>query len=342
MRVLVVDDSVSIQSLMRHVLSRDPRLEVVATARDAYEARELIKRHDPDVLTLDVEMPGMNGLEFLERLMRLRPMPVVMVSSATQRGSDAAIQALSLGAIDCIPKPSAGLTEADVAEIADRIAVAARGRPRARDLSISPWAAIPHGQRTARAVLIGASTGGVAAIETVLSGMPPDCPPIILAQHMPQGFLISFAKRLDDRFPQVVALASDGAELRPGHVFLAPGGARHTGIGEVGGTMVCTEVSAPPRNGHCPSVDVLFETAIDMADRITAVLLTGLGQDGAGAMKRLYERGAYCIGQDEASSVVYGMPRAAAEVGALSVQLPLSDIAVAICRRRSPRQGRQP
>ncbi|MBY6089603.1 chemotaxis response regulator protein-glutamate methylesterase [Maritimibacter alkaliphilus] len=333
-RVLVVDDSVAIQSVMRHVLSRDPRLEVVATARDAFEARALIKRYNPDVLTLDIEMPGMNGLDFLERLMRLRPMPVVMLSGYTQAGSDAAIQALALGAMDCVPKPSAGLTEPVLRDMADRIVAASQGRVLPQETGPRRPAPPLHRTWSGRIVLIGASTGGVAAVETVLAGMPVDCPPIVVSQHMPPAFLKSFVDRLEARFPQSVALALDGVELLPGRVLFSPGGDAHTGVDRRGSGLICRRIEGPRRNGHYPSVDVLFEAALPFADRVSAVLLTGLGQDGAHGMKQLRDRGAFCIGQDEASSVVYGMPRAAADLGAIDVQLPLETIADELCRRR--------
>ncbi|MBR9821852.1 MAG: chemotaxis response regulator protein-glutamate methylesterase [Rhodobacteraceae bacterium] len=335
-RVLIVDDQPSVQGLIRHALGTDPTIEVVGVANDAYMAREMIKKLDPDVLTLDVEMPRMSGLEFLERLMRLRPMPVVMFSSVTQQGSENAVRALSLGAVDVLPKPVSGITPEALEKLVSRVKTAKRfrrgaGGPTPIPDRNQPVAPARFQRWNGRIVLVGASTGGVAAVETVLRKMPSQSPPIVISQHMPESFLVSFARRLDDLLPQRVELAVDGRVLEPGHIYLSPGGAEHTGVRRSGRGYQITAIAAPKRNGHIPSVDELFMSAVDCAENIVAVLLTGIGKDGASGMEALKRRGAHCIGQDEASSVVYGMPRAAAELGILDEQLPLSEIAQAIC-----------
>ncbi|WP_010139561.1 protein-glutamate methylesterase/protein-glutamine glutaminase [Oceanicola sp. S124] len=334
-RVLIVDDQPSVQGLIRHALSSDPSIEVVGVANDAYMARELIKKLDPDVLTLDVEMPRMSGLDFLERLMRLRPMPVVMFSSVTQQGSENAVRALSLGAVDVLPKPVSGITPEGLEKLVSRVKTAKRfkrGQAAAELPDREAPVEIARLQRwNGRIALIGASTGGVAAVETVLRRMPVDTPPIVISQHMPESFLVSFARRLDDILPQRVELAIDGKTLEQGHIYLAPGGAQHTGIRRAGRGYQTIGIAAPKRNGHIPSVDELFLSAEECAEDIVAVLLTGIGKDGANGMQALKRKGAHCIGQDEATSVVYGMPRAAAELGILDQQLPLPQIAQAIC-----------
>lgn len=335
-RVLIVDDSVAMQKLIGHALDADPRLEVVGVANDAYAARDMIKRLRPDVLVLDVEMPRMSGLDFLGRLMRLRPMPVVMFSSVTQSGSDAAIRALVLGAVDCIAKPQSGVTSAVLTVLADRVHAAATAPAllSTPDSNLSATQAPPQpgisGVANGQVLLIGASTGGVTAVETVLRGLPASIPPVVIAQHMPESFLESFSSRLNSILPHRVSLAQDGTELQAGQILLAPGGTRHTGIEARGNAMFCKAIERPKRNGHCPSVDELFLSAVDIAPRVTAIILTGLGRDGADGLQALRGAGAHCIGQDEASCVVYGMPRAAAECDALDQQLPLSEIPNAV------------
>lgn len=334
-RVLIVDDQASVQNLIRHALSKDPTIEVVGAASDAYMAREMIKKLEPDVLTLDVEMPRMTGLEFLERLMRLRPMPVIMFSSVTQQGSENAVRALSLGAVDVLPKPLVGMTEEALEKLVSRVRTAKRFRrghgvvPGPDRDTNAPQAR--YGRWNGKVVLLGASTGGVTAVETVLRRMPPNCPPIVISQHMPESFLVSFSRRLDDLLPQRVQLARDDAELQEGHIYLAPGGSAHTGVRCAGRKFRIRAIEAPKRNGHIPSVDELFMSAVENAGQVVAVLLTGIGKDGASGMEQLKRNGAYCIGQDEDTSVVYGMPRAAAELGILDQQLALPEIAQAIC-----------
>lgn len=335
-RVLIVDDQPSVQNLIRLALADDQEIEVVGVAGDAYQARELIKQLNPDVLTLDIEMPRMSGLDFLERLMRLRPMPVIMFSSLTQYGSEIAVQALALGAVDVLPKPLEGFTKDILTTLKSSVKNAQKGRRAKASGVVGPVVkdapALANMTRwNGKVVLIGASTGGVAAVEAVLTRLPADSPPIVISQHMPETFLKSFAGRLNDLLPQNVQLGRDGMVAQQGSIYLSPGGLAHTGVRRNGRHFEVTAIEAPKRNGHIPSVDELFLSAVDMAESVTAVLLTGIGKDGAEGMRLLKHKGAYCIGQDEASCVVYGMPRAAAEMGILDQQLPLEDIAKAIC-----------
>jgi two-component system chemotaxis response regulator CheB len=341
-RVLIVDDSPTIRRLMRRRFDADPRLLVVGEARDPVEARHLIKALNPHVLTLDIEMPNMNGLDFLERLMRLRPMPVVMVSSQTQQGSAAAIEAMALGAVDCVAKPREGGLFDAVPDLCDLVFEAGRARlqppnmraPVLREeeergqkvpahLDASPRPASRSGPGI---ILIGASTGGVDAIETVLSQFPPDCPPTLITQHMPASFLMSFALRLSARVAPRVKIAEARDPLLPGCVYLAPGEASHLEIA-AGERPVCRLSSGPQRNGHRPSVDVMFESAVPLAQRVAAVVLTGMGKDGAEGLQALRQSGARCFAQDAETSVVWGMPRAAIEIGAAEMAIPLQRIA---------------
>lgn len=324
-RVLIVDDSLTIRQLLRARLRSNPQIEVVGEASDPFEAREKIKLLHPDVITLDVEMPRMNGLEFLEKLMRLRPMPVVMISTLTSKGSTEALEALSLGAFDCIAKPSAECLPETFAYLGDLLIAAANARirtpgarPVAKPVSGFQW--------NGMFVLIGSSTGGVDALETVLSEYPEDCPPTLIVQHMPESFLSSFATRLNNRIAPRLELASQGAPLVQGQIYLAPGGAYHLGV-NAGTVPTCNLFAADKRSGHRPSVDHVFESALPIASRCLGVMLTGMGRDGAEQMLRLRQGGARCIAQDELSSVVYGMPRVALELGAAERPVTLHKIA---------------
>ncbi|SNT10079.1 protein-glutamate methylesterase/protein-glutamine glutaminase [Tropicimonas sediminicola] len=337
-RVVIVDDSPSMRSLIKQCLLRDGRFEIIGEASDPYDAREIIRRTSPDVLTLDVEMPRMDGLTFLERLMRLRPMPVVMLSTETHRGSAAAIDALELGAVDCIGKPRADRPDT-LADLAERVFVASEARlpgpagPEARPSGNFRW--------NGRIVLIGASTGGVDALERVLLSMPRNAPPILIAQHMPGPFLASFAERLARRVAPGVDLARDGEQVRQGEVRIAPGGEHHLGLRASGNNAWCDLVAQSKVNGHRPSVDYLFHSAAAVAPQVVPVLLTGMGRDGAEGMLTLRQAGATSIAQDRDSCVVFGMPRVAAELGAASRVLPLGRIADAILEETSgPGRGR--
>ena len=331
-RVLAVDDSALVRSLMVEIINNQPDMEVVATAPDPLVARELIKQHNPDVLTLDVEMPRMDGLDFLDRLMRLRPMPVVMVSSLTERGSEVTLRALELGAVDFVTKPKLGLRDglmeySDL--IADKIRAAAASRPRQanRQASRSRIVSATPFSTTEKLVMIGASTGGTEAIRQVLEPLPPNSPAIMITQHMPAGFTKSFVQRLDSLCAVQVHEAEDGQRVLPGHVYLAPGGIAHMKVARSGANYIVKLDYSEPVNRHRPSVDVLFHSAAEVAGRnAVAVLLTGMGKDGAQGMLAMKEAGAVTFAQDEASCVVFGMPREALHIGAASEAVPLSEI----------------
>ncbi len=327
-KVLIVDDSALIRSVMNAIISKQPDMEVVGVAPDPIVARDLIKRTNPDVLTLDVEMPRMDGLDFLEKLMRLRPMPVVMVSSLTERGSEITLRALELGAVDFVTKPKLSIQSGmmEYAElIADKIRAAARARVTARTVSqAQPGADAAKNlplirnplTSSEKLIIIGASTGGTEAIKEFLTQMPSDCPGILIAQHMPEGFTRSFAKRLDNLCKISVREAEGGERILPGHAFIAPGHS-HLRLVRSGANYVTQLDQGPPVNRHRPSVDVLFESAAQCAGKnAVGVILTGMGKDGAAGMLAMRQAGAYNFAQDEASCVVFGMPREAIAVGA--------------------------
>ncbi|WP_313472284.1 chemotaxis response regulator protein-glutamate methylesterase [Brevundimonas sp.] len=326
-RVLIVDDSATMRSLISAVLRRDPEISVVGTAADPLEARTAIKELNPDVITLDVEMPNMNGLEFLEKIMRLRPMPVVMVSTLTQAGTDVTLAALEVGAVDAVAKPAPGVPAQEAfADLADKVKIAARSR--VRPLETRETRAVDGAYRADpnHILAIGASTGGVEALLNILTAFPANCPATVVTQHMPATFTKSFAARLDKASGATVTEAVDGAPLMPGHVYIAPGGERHL---EVSGGR-CRLVAGDTVNGHRPSVDVLFHSVARLGRPMTGVILTGMGKDGAKGLLAMRQAGARTLGQDEASSVVYGMPRAAFELGAVERQLSLPRLAPAI------------
>jgi two-component system, chemotaxis family, protein-glutamate methylesterase/glutaminase len=328
-RVLVVDDSPTMRGLITAILRRDPEIEVVGAAADALEARQAIKQLNPDVITLDIEMPNMNGLEFLEKIMRLRPMPVVMVSTLTHAGADATLAALEIGAVDCVGKPLANQTDAGFAELGERVKIAASARVRGQGMGqkVAAREGYKHGGKL---VAMGSSTGGVEALLTILSRFPADCPPTVITQHMPPSFTRSFADRLNRTCAPTVAEASDGAPLAPGHVYIAPGGSRHLRVGGSAGQR-CLLVEGDLENGHRPSVDILFQSVAQHAGaNAIGVILTGMGRDGAEGLLAMREAGARTIGQDEASCIVYGMPKVAHQMGAVERQLPLHRIADAV------------
>lgn len=329
-RVLIVDDSPTIRQLIRAKVAHDPRLIVVGEAADPFDAREKIKLLSPDVLTLDVEMPRMNGLEFLEKLMRLRPMPVIMVSTETFKGSVAALEALSLGAVDCVGKPQASALSEGFDTLADLLVMAADAQLRGR----ASVPVLPHPTNfdwNGKLVVIGSSTGGVTALENILAGYPANGPPTMIAQHMPESFLASFARRLSAKVAPQVELARQGAPLLPGRVYLAPGGAYHLGLSS-GDRLSCEMIASEKCNGHRPSVEVLFRSAQQVATHTVAVMLTGMGRDGAEAMLGLRQAGARCLAQDQGSCVVFGMPRAALDLGAAEAAVPLDRMAQEILR----------
>ena len=331
-RVVIVDDSRSMRAWLKMVLEKEPHLEVVGEASDAFEARDVIKAFNPDVITLDIEMPRMSGLEFLERLMALRPMPVVMVSSATEQGSEAAVTALSLGALDCIVKPSGVIDARTCRDIGRRVFSAACGTVRSLPtVSHKERAkAESDGSGNTPVILIGASTGGVNALETVLGGLDAYGPPVVIVQHMPGQFLASFSKLLDRNLPQSVGIAKHASPLARGDIVLAPAQGKHTEIVRRNGRWQCQLRDDKEHALHCPSVDALFSSAAAHGHDVIAALLTGLGRDGAEGMALLHRAGAFTIGQDEKSCVIYGMPKVAKMMGGVIEELPLSEIGSAI------------
>jgi two-component system, chemotaxis family, protein-glutamate methylesterase/glutaminase len=350
-RVLIVDDSALVRRILTEVLSADPALEVVGTASDAYMARDRIKQLNPDVLTLDVEMPKMDGVTFLRNLMRLRPMPVVMVSSLTEHGAEVTLDALAVGAVDYLPKPkidiAATLTDyADELRAKIRTAATARVRPYTGVAAapgsngIAPrlgvdavLARVPVRRQfrtTDRIIAIGASTGGTEAIKEVLVQLPADTPGIVITQHIPKAFSTPFARRMDACCQMTVYEAQDGQVILPGHVYIAPGD-RHLLVVRDGARYVCRLDDGPPVNRHKPSVDVLFRSVAQQAGRnAVGVILTGMGKDGAVGLKEMREAGSPTIAQDEATSVVWGMPGEAVAMGAAAETLALGQVAARI------------
>ncbi|AXQ28220.1 chemotaxis response regulator protein-glutamate methylesterase [Solimonas sp. K1W22B-7] len=333
-RTLVVDDSALVRSLLTEILSGDPEIEVVGVACDPFIARDKIKQLKPDVLTLDVEMPRMDGLTFLENLMRLHPLPVLMVSSLTERGADITLQALELGAVDFVTKPkldvAQGLHEyAD--ELRGKLKAVARARPRG-PAAARPAAAVPARRSTPfrtteRLIAIGASTGGTEAIKVVLDMMPPDAPAVVITQHIPAAFSAPFAERMNRTSAMSVCEAADGQLIVPGHAYIAPGG-RHLTVVRDGARYVCRLTDAAPENRHRPSVDVLFRSvARNAGGNAVAAILTGMGDDGARGLLELRKAGAHTLAQDESSSVVWGMPGSAVKINAPEQVLPLERIA---------------
>jgi len=360
-RVLVVDDSALARRLLAQIIDRQPDLECVGAASDPLIAREMIRRLDPDVLTLDVEMPHMDGLDFLGRLMRLRPMPVVMVSTLTERGADATLQALELGAVDFVAKPRIGVAgglEALASEIVEKLRIAARARPKpARRMAVGAIAALAatqgvadavHDEAASRAialsaqrrwlssdkvVFIGASTGGTEATRELLTRLPADMPAILVTQHMPAGFTASYAARLNTLCRIAVKEAADGERVLPGHAYIAPGG-RHLSVERCGAQYVARVDDGAPVNRHRPSVEVMFRSAARaVGANALGVMLTGMGADGARAMREMRDAGSWNIAQDEASCVIFGMPREAIAHGAVHEVLPLSAIAARLIER---------
>jgi two-component system chemotaxis response regulator CheB len=346
-RVLIVDDSAVMRRLLTEILSSDAAIEVIGSAPDPYIAREKIKQLNPDVLTLDVEMPRMDGLVFLRNIMRLRPMPVVMCSSLTQRNADVTLEALSLGAIDFVAKPAVdvahGLKEA-AQEIIDKVKSAAHAKVR----TLVDPATMHVEQRhdvgvviekrnapstyltTDRVIAIGASTGGTEAIKDVLAGLPADVPGIVITQHIPKAFSGPFARRMNDCCALNVCEASDGQLILPGHAYIAPGD-QHLLVTRSGARYYCQLNDGPKVNRHRPSVDVLFRSVAQSAGRNSiGVILTGMGDDGAKGMLEMRAAGAPTLAQDEASSVVWGMPGAAWQAGAAQSLHPLMQIAARI------------
>lgn len=364
-RVLIVDDSAFIRRLMTDILASDADIEVIGTAADAYKARDAIKQLNPDVITLDVEMPGMDGIQFLSNLMRLRPMPVVMCSTLTEHGASVTLEALELGAVDFVQKPTAFNNDVLAeyrSEVTAKVKAAAGAMVRGRTSSgprrkFAATAEIPTvaEKHTADVILaktpvrpmmptepiiaIGASTGGTEAIRQVLADLPADSPAVVIAQHIPKAFSGPFARRMDQCCAMSVCEATDGEIVRPGHVYIAPGD-RHLLLVREGGRYLTRLSDGPPVQRHKPSVDVLFRSVAQAAGpNAVGVMLTGMGRDGADCMLELREAGAANIAQDEATSVVWGMPGAAYAANAVHSLHPLQDIAAKILQLAAA-QGR--
>ena len=343
-RVLCVDDSALMRQLMTEIVNSHPDMEMVAVAQDPLVARDLIKKFNPQVLTLDVEMPRMDGLDFLEILMRLRPMPVVMVSSLTGRGSEITLRALELGAVDFVTKPQLGIREGMLAYselIADKIRTAARARLPRQLSGQTPPPTLSHGPllSSEKLIAIGASTGGTEAIRHVLQPLPPTSPALLITQHMPPGFTRSFAERLNKLCQITVKEAEDGERILPGHAYIAPG-AHHLELARSGANYIARLNEGPPVNRHRPSVEVLFDSVARHAGRnAVGVILTGMGNDGAAGMLRLHQAGAYTIAQNEASCVVFGMPREAIQMGGVDEVVDLSQISPRMLAQVSAKQA---
>lgn len=333
-KVLVVDDSALVRQVLESGLSQDPEIQVVGTASDVYRARDLILKHEPDVLTLDIEMPRMDGIEFLKRLMPQHPIPVIVVSALSEPGSRAALKALEHGAVEVVLKPSTnigwGLAEM-MADLREKVKAAARvdvsvwrGRPRPPPSQVAlppaPWIG------TDKVIAIGASTGGTVALQSILTALPPGFPPIVVVQHMPPVFTRLFAERLDTLCALRVKEATDGEQLEPGVVLVAPGG-QHLKVKRTGGHYFVRVARGERVNGHCPSVDVLFfSMAHQVGPNGLGLLLTGMGRDGAEGLLAMRQAGARTFVQDRESSVVYGMPAEAWNLGAAEAQWNLSQI----------------
>ena len=332
-RVLIVDDSVLMRKLLSAMLEEDPGIEVVGTAGDPLEARERIKALEPDVLTLDIEMPRMDGLSFLRKIVELHPMPVIMVSSLTHAGAEATIEALEIGAYDFVAKPVSRSTEtleALAAELCAKVKAAAGMRYTARPAQRIEKTHKALETRHVKLVAIGASTGGVESLRAVLTNMGADCPPVVIAQHMPPRFTTAFANRLNRICPMEVCEAVHRQPVLPGRVYIAPG-THHLEVRRWGDGYLCMLGEGPNVSGHRPSVDVLFRSVAEsVGEDALGVILTGMGKDGADGLLAMRRRGAMTVGQDEASSLIYGMPREAFERGAVERQLPLNAIGPAI------------
>lgn len=352
-KVLIVDDSALVRQILTEICNSDPGIEVIGVAQDPFDAREKIKKLNPDVLTLDVEMPRMDGVTFLSNLMRLRPMPVVMVSSLTEKGADVTLQAMELGAVDFVSKPKSDLShslEAYAEEITEKIKTAAkanvrplnRTKPKTATLQVAPKHSADaviekssrprHFKTTDKIIAIGASTGGTEAIREVLVGMPADSPGIVISQHIPEAFSGPFAVRMNSVSAMTVCEAKDRQQIVTGHVYIAPGN-RHLLVERDGARFICRLNDGPLVNRHKPSVDVMFRSvAQNVGPNAVSVLLTGMGNDGAQGMKEMQDAGAPTIAQDEKSSVVWGMPGEAVKLGCVDTVTSLSKISNAISK----------
>jgi len=349
-RVLVVDDSALVRSLLAEIINRQSDMECVGAANDPLVAREMIRELNPDVITLDIEMPRMDGLDFLGRLMRLRPMPVVMISTLTERGAEATMKALELGAVDFVSKPRLGVVDG-LGELSDQIVdkVRVAAKANVRRISSVPISGVPVSREkstlnlpvgtpksnfsTEKLVFIGASTGGTEAIKEILIRLPADFPAVLVTQHMPPGFTKTFAARLNGLSKLAVQEAVNGERLLPGHAYIAPGGMQFS-VDRSGANYLAVVEDGPPVNRHKPSVEVLFKSAAKLVGRnACGVLLTGMGNDGARALREMKDAGSYNYVQDEASCIVFGMPREAILQGAADEVLPPAEIAQSLISR---------
>ncbi|MCB1984171.1 MAG: chemotaxis response regulator protein-glutamate methylesterase [Burkholderiales bacterium] len=344
-RVLIIDDSALVRKMLTEIINSQPDMEVIGAAPDPIIAREMIRELNPDVLTLDVEMPKMDGLDFLERLMRLRPMPVLMISTLTEKGSEVTFRALELGAVDFIAKPkidiASGLQEYAY-QIAYKIRIAKQARIKRHSAAPKSDAATKTQSlpvltnriaSTEKLIIVGSSTGGTEALNEFLSQLPPNCPGILIAQHMPETFTKSFAERLNKLCKISVVEAQGGERVLPGHAFIAPGHS-HLLLQRSGANYMTELSKSEPVNRHRPSVDVLFSSAARTAGKnAIGVILTGMGKDGAAGMLEMHDAGAYNFAQDEASCVVYGMPKEAVAVGGVDEIVPLHDMARKVLSR---------
>lgn len=332
--VLIVDDSALIRSLLTEIISAQADMHVVGAAADAYAARELVKQYNPDVITLDIEMPKVDGLTFLDKLMKAKPTPVVMISTLTDQGADATIRALQLGAVDFVPKPKLGVAQGikDYEKIiTNKIRLASQAQVRAigKQRSALPEKSLPI-MGTEKIIAIGASTGGTEAIRVVLEQLPSNSPAVVVTQHMPPGFTSSFANRLNSICKIQVKEAVHDERILPGHAYIAPG-AKHLLVRKFGADYRIVIDDSERVSGHKPSVDVMFRSLADCAGKnVVAAILTGMGRDGADGLLALKDSGAYTLAQDEASCVVYGMPKEAMKNGAALEQVPLDEITNAL------------
>ncbi|PZP31593.1 MAG: chemotaxis response regulator protein-glutamate methylesterase [Roseateles depolymerans] len=352
-KVVVVDDSALVRSILSEIINRQPDMECIGAAADPLVAREMIRNLNPDVITLDVEMPRMDGLDFLSRLMRLRPMPVVMVSTLTERGAEVTLKALELGAVDFVAKPKIGVADGIrqlAQDITDKIRIAAKAHIRRAHAAPAPGAAPAAPARpvtmaslgkasTEKLIFIGASTGGTEATKDVLINLPADSPAVVITQHMPPGFTKSYAARLDGLCKIRVKEAQDGERILPGHGYIAPGGL-HLTVERSGANYIARVQDGEPINRHKPSVEALFLSAAKVVGpNAIGIMLTGMGADGAKAMKIMKDAGSYNYCQDEASCVVFGMPREAIAAGAADEVLPLNQIAHKVLERLRATSG---
>ncbi len=352
-RVVVVDDSALVRSLLTEIINRQVDMECIGAASDPLVAREMIRDLNPDVITLDVEMPRMDGIDFLSKLMRLRPMPVVMVSTLTERGAEVTMRALELGAVDFVAKPKIGVADGLrllAEDITDKVRIASKAHIRKHHAIASTATGAPAAKppapianmgrlSTEKIIFIGASTGGTEATKEVLMNLPADCPAVVITQHMPPGFTKSYAARLDGLCRIRVKEAQDGERILPGHAYIAPGGL-HLSVERSGANYIARVQDGEPVNRHKPSVEVLFKSAARVVGpNALGIMLTGMGADGAKAMKELRDAGSYNLVQDEATCVVFGMPREAINAGAANEVLPLTQIAPKLIERLRSTSG---